>query len=752
MAIITFNRNEIISAINGSGIIERSGVKIEFNNCYINDSGNPNIKAEINDNLPSYHTKGSGGNIENGRGFSNYRYLKDYGTVKISCNNSLIVRVAGLYGADNHHIYNPSYKNINGTNYKFVSSGVKDVTFLPTIDWIYGCKKDNIEYRTFWDDNLADNGEAIVHVDDRSINSKIRLGYQNSTTNDLITINADYIVESNVISVDPSSYPYICRITKIHGNVLPQQLNTDEEVYMLPVLALSVDEDNNNQFYITPPLMAKTIGDNNGNIIVVTDDTFEQIEGTTITVNALEGAELDIENNCYTRKIIAPEGTMFNEITIKTYFEDKLIDPLYKDNTRFIPQTQTFVSINPTVASNGKLIREVKTVVQTETATVDVVADGTETANSYEHIKTASEGKLLNTVKSVVYFEDSTVNVLEKGQSYKDNNFNRYVRNPYTANGKLIRKVTPYVDIKNPTIKASDVLNGETINNTGGSLIDTIDFNGLTTPLTIDTTCIKDHRYELSDTKLIRYPIYMNIIKTSEAPAPDDPESISDIMSIASIEKREITFVEPRVPTVYYGIYIQLLQRMSKVAPELLKDCNCKCNGNINQKLINLWTMFHYACAAYMDDKDSKVAANIIKTIVSQLNIMYKDGEDWLKAKYYVGVYKGVDEPGEFEHISIYSLIPKEIDVCSEKDLSYELYHTDEVHYLILPPNIELEKAWYEENGDIMILFDKEKGIDNYNIRYHKFDDFEKDYKVYWYGHDVIKNPINIKLNLINNK
>lgn len=752
MAIIIFNKNEIISAINGSGIIERNGVKIEFNNCYINDNGNPNIRAEINDNLPSYYKKSINPNIENNRGFFNYRYLKDYGTVKISCNNSLIVRVAGLYGADNHHIYNPSYKNIEGINYKFVSSGVKDVTFLPTIDWIYGCKKDDVEYRTLWDDNLADNGEAIIHVDNRTINSKVRLVDQYNTASTIITIDADYIVESNVVDVDPASYPYICRLTKIHGNVLPQQLNTDEEVYMLPVLALSVDEDVNiDKFYITGYVESTSIGGSNeGNIIVVTDDTFEQIEGTSITVNALEGAKLDIENNCYTRKIIAPEGTTFNEITIKTYFEDKLIDPLY--NAKFVPKDQTFVSINPTIASNAKLIREVTTIVQTETATVDVVKDGTETTDSYEHIKTASEGKLLNAVKSVVYFEDSTVNVLEKGKSYKDNNFNRYVRNPYTANGKLIRKVTPYVDIKNPTIKASDVLNGETINNTDGSLIDSITFDGLTTPLTIDSTLIKDYRYELSDTKLIRYPIYMNIIKTNEAPDPDDPEAITDIMSIATIEKREITFVEPRVPTVYYGIYIQLLQRMSKVAPELLKDCNCKCNSNINQKLINLWTMFHYACATYMDDKDSKVASNIIKTIVSQLNIMYNDGEDWLKGKYYVGIYKIVNEPGEFEHISIYSLIPKEIDICSEKDLSYKLYHTDEVHYLILPPNIGLEKAWYEENGDIITLFDKEEGVNNYNIRYHKFDDFEEDYKVYWYEHEIIKNPINIKLNLINNK
>lgn len=748
MAVITFTKNEIISAINGSGIITRSGVTIEFNNCEINSNGNPIIKADLNEDLPKYYQKGRGGNIENSRGVSNYRYLKDYGTVKISCNNSLIVRVAGLHGADNHHIYNPSYKNINGINYKFVSSGVKDVTFLPTIDWIYGCKKDDIEYKTFWDDNLSENGEAITHIDNRSVNSKVKLGHQNSISSELITINADYTVETNVIAVDPGSNPYVCRLTKIHGNVLPQQLDTDEEVYMLPVSALVVDETNDNQFYVNGEVTTNSIANDIGSVTVVTDDTFEQIEGTSITVNPLQGAELDIENNCYTRKIIAPEGTMFNEITIKTYFEDKLIDSLYKDNTRFIPQTQTFVSINPTTASSGKLIREVSTVVYTEAATVDVIADGTETTNSYEHTKTASEGKLLNRVKSVVYFEDSTVNVLEQGQSYKDTNFNRYVRNPYIANGKLIRKVTPYVDIKNPTIKVSDILNGETINNTSGSLIDTIAFNGLTTPLTIDTTSIKTHRYELSDTKLIRYPIYMNIIKTNEAPEdPEDPDIISDIMAIASIEKREITFVEPRVPTVYYGIYIQLLQRMSKVAPELLKDCNCKCNSNINQKLINLWTMFHYACAAYMDDKNSKVAANIIKTIVSQLNLMYNDGEDWLKGKYYVGVYTGVDEPGEFENISIYSLIPKEIDICSEKDLYYQLYHTTTVHYIMLPPNIGLEKAWYEENGDMIILFDKEKGVNNYNIRYHKFDDFEEDYKIYWYEHPIIKNPINIKLN-----
>lgn len=775
MAIITFSRNDIISAINGSGIIERSGVKIEFNNCYINEFGNPNIKAEINERLPVYHTKGKGGNIENGRDVSNYRYLKDYGTVKISCNNSLIVRVAGLDGADNHHIYNPSYKNIDGVNYKFVSSGVKDVTFLPTINWIYGCKKDNIEYKTFWDDNLADNGEAIVHVDNRSIN-KTRLGYQDATTSELITINAGYTVETNVIDVDPGSYPYICKVIKIHGNVLPQQLDTDEEVYMLPVLALEVDEDTNNQFYITGIIQTNSIGgSNNGNIIVVTDDTFEQIEGTSIIVNALEGAELDIKNNCYIRKIIAPEDTMFNEITIKIYFEDKNIDALDVNNTKFIPQTQIFTTVNPVTASNNKLLRQINTIVNTESATVDCIVNGEEKDTSYECVKTATSGKLLREVKSIVNFEDVSINTLESGE-YEEVSSGRpplkkkqYVRNPYTLDNKLIRSVSSYVDIQNPVINVSDILEGNTLTKIDDSLIDYVDLSGLTEEININIDDITDVEHEY-DYSLIPYPLRINVVKEhcniDETDIKEEAwlkkpnksnalfnevfiDTITSNIQLGSIEKRDITFVEPRIPTVYYGVYIQLLKKMSDVAPELLKDCNCGCNS-INQKLISLWAMFNYACAEYFNDVNSKVAANIIKTIVSQLNIIYKEDKDFLITRYYVGSYKNkTNDENEFDDVSIYKLTPIEIDICGKRELINKINHNEDVHYIMIPPDLKLKKVWFDNGIIKTILFDSENNINEYNVKYHKFTDYDTNHTIYWYYSQYPISDINIELEFV---
>lgn len=775
MALIQFTKNEIISAINGSGIIERNGIKIEFNNCYIDENGNAKIKAEINENLPAYNTKGSGGNIENGTGPSNYRYLKDYGTVKISCNNSLIVRVAGLDGGDNHHIYNPSYNSIDGVNYKFVSSGVKDVTFLPTLDWIYGCKKDNIEYKTIWDDNLAGNGESIVHVDSRSLNSKVRL--TNQTSSDIITINTGYTVESNAINVDPGSYPYSCKLTKIYGNVLPQQLDTDEEIYMLPVLALSVDEEpNRNQFYVTGTIGTDVIGGStNGAIIVVTDDTFEEIEGTSITVNGLEGAKLDIVNNCYTRKIIAPEGTMFTEITIKTYFEDKLIDPLDKDNTRFISQSQTFVSINPITASNNKLLRQINTVVNTESATVDCIVDGEEKDTSYECVKTATSGKLLREVKSIVNFEDVSINTLESGEYEKVTSGRppvkkkQYVRNPYTLDNKLIRSVSSYVDIKNPIVEVSDVVEGNVLTKIDDSLIDYVNLGGLTgeTNINIDDITDVEHDYDYS---LIPYPLRINVVKENcnitETDIKEETwvkkpnktnslfnevliNAITSNIQLGAIENRDITFVEPRIPTVYYGVYIQLLKKMSDVAPELLKDCNCGCNS-INQKLISLWAMFNYACAEYFNDINSKVAANIIKTIVSQLNIMYKEDEDFLITKYYVGSYKNkTNDKNEFNDVSVYELIPIEIDICGKRELINKINHDEDVHYIMIPPDLKLKKVWFNNGITKTILFDSENNINEYNVRYCKFINYDANHTIYWYYSQYPISDINIELEFV---
>lgn len=773
MALIQFTKNEIISAINSSGIIERNGIKIEFNNCYINENGNAKIKAEINENLPKYYTKDIGGNIENGIGSSNYRYLKDYGTVKISCNNSLIVRVAGLYGGDNHHIYNPYYKNINGVNYKFVSSGVKDVTFLPTLNWIYGCKKDNIEYKTSWEDNLASNGESIVHVDNRSLNN-VRL--TNQTSSDIITINASYTVESNAINVDQSSYPYTCGLTKIYGNVLPQQLDTDKEIYMLPVLALSVDETNDNQFYVTGTIGTNTIGGGtDGDIFVVTDDTFEEIKGTSITVNGLEGAELDTVNNCYSRKIIAPEGTMFTEITIKTYFEDKSIDALDKNNTRFIPQIQSFISINPITASNDKLFREITTSVKTEAVTIDVIADGIEKTNSYEHIKTASEGTLLREVKSIVNFEDVIINTLENGE-YEESvvgrpplKQKRYVRNPYSLNNKLIRSVSSYVNINNPVIDVSDVVEGNILTKIDNTLIDYVDLSGLSeeTNINIDDITNVEHEYDYS---LIPYPLRINVVKEScninendikeesWTKKPNKTNSLFDKVIINAttsnvqlgpIENRDITFVEPRIPTIYYGVYIQLLKKMSDVAPELLKDCNCGCNS-INQKLISLWAMFNYACAEYFNDVNSKVAANIIKTIVSQLNIMYKEDEDFLITKYYVGSYKNkTSDENEFNDVSVYNLIPIEIDICGKRELINKINHNEDVHYIMIPPDLKLKKVWFDNGITKTILFDFENNINEYNVRYCKFINYDANHTIYWYYSQYPISDINIELEFV---
>lgn len=768
--IIRFSRNEVIDAIRNSNYLEKGGIKIEFINCYINDNGNPKIKAEINDDLPHYYNKGTNGDIENASGWDNYRYFKDYGKVKISCTKGNILRVKGLYGADNHNLYNDKYYTYNNVRYKFVSSGVKEVEFLPTLDWIYGYKKDNVEYKTRWDDFLAENSDKISHVDRREETLTLI-----SNSNDTLTIGNSYTVETNVIDVDPGSEPYSCSVTKIHGNKLPQDIEIDGELYMLPVLKPNVDDTNDNRFYITGHAEATDItslGDGE-EIVIITDADIDNIKSESITINSLEGATLDEENNYYTRKIVAPEGIVFTEIIVETYCENKRIDALNVYNTGFVAENETIVSINPITASSNKLLREVTTIVNTESRKIDCILDGEEKDTFYQHIQIPSRGKLLREVKSIVNFEDAELNVLEDGQYSKkqmghgESTQTRYYRNPYKLNGKLIREVSPYVIIDNPVIDASNIVNGDVLNKIDNTLIDSINLSGLVAPLNITVDDIKDENYEYNY-EFIPYPLNIDIVNESclinSADIKDEPwvkrpnkdnsifkqvniNAVTSETKIEELEQRDITFVEPRVPTVYYGIYIQLLKKMSEIAPELLKDCDCGCNS-INQKLISLWSMFNYACAEYMNDKNSKVAATIIKTIVSQLNLMYNEDEDFLITKYYVGLYKNkTNDRDEFKDVNVYTLIPKEIDVCSINELTYKLYHNKNVHYIMLPPNLSIKKVWYENMGTEIILFDADKNINEYKIRLQKFSNVDNPYTIYWYYNPYpIESVINIEL------
>ena len=493
------------------------------------------------------------------------------------------------------------------------------------------------------------------------------------------------------------------------------------------------------------------------------------------TVDALTLAELDTSRNCYVRKIIAPEGTVFNEITIEVYYEDKNIDALDVNNTKFIPQTQIFTTVNPVTASNNKLLRQINTIVNTESATVDCIVDGEEKDTSYECVKTATSGKLLREVKSIVNFEDVSINTLESGE-YEEVTSGRppvkrkqYVRNPYTLDNKLIRSVSSYVDIQNPVIEVSDILEGNTLTKIDDSLIDNVDLSGLTEEININVDDITDVEHEY-DYSLIPYPLRINVVKehcnVDETDIKEEAwlkkpnkanalfnevliDSITSNVQLGSIEKRDITFVEPRIPTVYYGVYIQLLKKMSDVAPELLKDCNCGCNS-INQKLISLWAMFNYACAEYFNDVNSKVAANIIKTIVSQLNIIYKEDKDFLITRYYVGSYKNkTNDENEFDDVSIYRLTPIEIDICGKRELINKINHNEDVHYIMIPPDLKLKKVWFDNGIIKTILFDSENNINEYNVKYHKFTDYDTNHTIYWYYSQYPISNINIELEFV---
>ena len=210
-----------------------------------------------------------------------------------------------------------------------------------------------------------------------------------------------------------------------------------------------------------------------------------------------------------------------------------------------------------------------------------------------------------------------------------------------------------------------------------------------------------------------------------------DTDSLA-VIELTKIEYNDPAYVYSKVPTKYYGVYLTLLKLLSDNGETLLNDCASACKSS-SHKLTSLWNMFNAACGAYLND-NKKLADVLIKTITSQLNIMYDENFDFLQHRIFIGNYtlKDKNNPNEFNTVDLYKLTPTEYDVCSDVELTFTIKQTSDIHYIMLPPELDLK---YVSFGDTIktVLFDSANNINLYKTRSWHMADKDTDGTIYWY-------------------
>ena len=252
--------------------------------------------------------------------------------------------------------------------------------------------------------------------------------------------------------------------------------------------------------------------------------------------------------------------------------------------------------------------------------------------------------------------------------------------------------------------------------------IDDIDNNSVNVKITSEYLTIESYFYKTIKGTVYRGNSSKFIVNTNSLA----------VIELTKIEYNDPAYVYSKVPTKYYGIYLTLLKLLSDNGETLLNDCASACKSS-SHKLTSLWNMFNAACGAYLND-NKKLADVLIKTITSQLNIMYDENFDFLQHRIFIGNYTlgNKNNPNEFNTVDLYKLTPTEYDICSDVELTFTIKQTSDIHYIMLPPELDLK---YVSFGDTIktVLFDSANNINLYKTRSWRMADKDTDGTIYWY-------------------
>lgn len=540
-----------------------------------------------------------------------------------------------------------------------------------------------------------------------------------------------------------------------------------------------VDYDNNIQVFIDNSKSG--YGDGMFYIEIFEDEDNKSIE--ELNINTIEDGVFE-----------APENVLYNKVNLtipkREYVLDLTRNGIVAGSDAISP-SGTIAPIKP----DGYLISQIRGGVRISDITIDIESNGTEGYNStngfyneviintnvmdnaYIFPKVSLSIGSINCDKDTIRYDESYIEACIYYSDIGDNlfylsvdgtNYNQYSNGddfeiPIRL-GKFLTKI--YYKIKN-------------VNTNNFSKVCAIDLpiepmilNAISTPK-FNITKVSDTRIgiALENIELVDYNFKCNVIINNEEHIINDTDNtqiIIDIkdpyisvesyfskitdsilqegkhsqfvvdvnavstIEIVDVEYRDPSYIYSKVPTKYYGIYLTLLKLLSDSGETLLQDCVSACKSS-SHKLIALWNMFNAACAAYLNDNE-KLAELLIKNIVSQLNIMYDENYDFIQHRVFIGNYtlNNKNNPNEFNTIDLSNLTPSEYDVCSELELKFTIQQTSDIHYIMLPPELDLK---YVSFGDTIktVLFDAENNINLYKERSWRMADKDTDGTIYWY-------------------
>ena len=489
----------------------------------------------------------------------------------------------------------------------------------------------------------------------------------------------------------------------------------------------------------------------------------------------------------------APEGTVYNKVNLtipkKEYVLNLAKPTSGTDRTNIIGKDGTITPITP----NGYLISKISGKVRVKDVTLDITANGTTTyesdgsfynkidintnVQSIGDIKVGLSISEVNCDKDTLFYDESNI-VFKLNVVVNDNysvylstdggrTFNEYTGdfvelnfvlgdvtkkiyyklknkndNTYTSTSSIEIPVLGYIlnAIEVPEIKVVKTGNDKVtiyvtsidsidqhfkcnlnINNKDYT-IDDIDNNYVDVKITSEYLTIESYFYK---------NINRNVYRGNSSNLVVNTNSLA-VIELTKIEYNDPAYVYSKVPTKYYGVYLTLLKLLSDNGETLLNDCASACKSS-SHKLTSLWNMFNAACGAYLND-NKKLADVLIKTITSQLNIMYDENFDFLQHRIFIGNYtlKDKNNPNEFNTVDLYKLTPTEYDVCSDVELTFTIKQTSDIHYIMLPPELDLK---YVSFGDTIktVLFDSANNINLYKTRSWRMADKDTDGTIYWY-------------------
>lgn len=489
----------------------------------------------------------------------------------------------------------------------------------------------------------------------------------------------------------------------------------------------------------------------------------------------------------------APDGTLYNSVTINIPKREYILD-LAKpssgtDRTNVIGKDGTITPITP----NGYLISKISGKVRVKDVNLAITANGTTTyesegsfynkidintnVQSIGDIKVGLTISEVNCNKDTLFYDESNI-VFKLNVVVNDNygvylstddgrTFNEYTGdfvelnfvlgdvtkkiyyklknkndNTYTSASSIEIPVLGYIlnAIEVPEIKVVKTGNDKVtiyvtsidsidqhfkcnlnINNKDYT-IDDIDNNYVDMKITSEYLTIESYFYK---------NINGNVYRGNSSNLVVNTNSLA-VIELTKIEYNDPAYVYSKVPTKYYGVYLTLLKLLSDNGETLLNDCASACKSS-SHKLTSLWNMFNAACGAYLND-NKKLADVLIKTITSQLNMMYDENFDFLQHRIFIGNYtlKDKNNPNEFNTVDLYKLTPTEYDVCSDVELTFTIKQTSDIHYIMLPPELDLK---YVSFGYVIktVLFDSENNINLYKTRSWRMADKDTDGTIYWY-------------------